>query len=282
MHGVSVHSALAIKRQRKRRDEAARRGRRRAANKGSVSEANLGGGSNTTHKVIGTVTTLHVGIIFCLIGFLFLVAAIIPSSTSTKNEWVNLVATGVTCLSIGTFLICLNRFYGDKEDEELSNYVEAQLGRTTSGHRLVRDQSELTESPVVIDIQDCSLEPVNEENRSKDTYRVYDKQRNLPNTAEMIGAMPSLALDRCSSKQQGSIGHLNRKNLSLHFRPPQLNSQSANSETGQMARHCANKRLLFQLSVLAPLCGALLLFVGLVQLIPGADGEAFSLPLILI
>ena len=144
-------------------------------------------------QVIGTVTTLHVGIIFCLIGFLFLVSAAIPSQTTSKNEWFNLVATGATCIAIGTFLVCLNRFYGNKEEQELSDYVEAQLGRTTSGHRLVRDQSEINvaapqaPSPAVAH---TSLEQINEDSGRKDKYRVYDKQRRMSSKKQLMQQQP--------------------------------------------------------------------------------------------
>lgn len=94
-----------------------------------------------------------------------------------------------------------------------------------------------------------------------------------------------------------SIRHFNRPNkLTINVRPPLTHHQVTpsdspiNSPPGghrlsetqchRWARKCANKRLIFQLSVVAPLTGALLLFIGLVQLTPGAERGSYGMPLI--
>ncbi len=84
--------------------------------------------------------------------------------------------------------------------------------------------------------------------------------------------------------------------LSLHFRPPLMHqvtptpSPGNSPETGRnrrerahhrFARNFVSKRCIFQLSVLAPLVGAILLFIGLIQLTPGAEANPYALPLII-
>lgn len=119
----------------------------------------------------------------------------------------------------------------------------------------------------------------------------------------MITSMPAIPVRRERNKKEGSIGYFTRPHkLSLHFRPPgshhqvtptpsPINSPQGVTETQQqhhdtrnhgIARLIAEKRLFFQLSVLFPLAGALLLFVGLIQLVPGAEGKNYGMPLIVL
>jgi hypothetical protein len=110
--------------------------------------------------------------------------------------------------------------------------------------------------------------------------------------------MPAIAVRRDRKKADGSIGFIGRPHkLSLHFRPPLTHHQvtptpsPVNSPPGQyqpqretahhkFARNFLSKRCIFQLSVLAPLVGTILLFIGLVQLTPGAEASSFGIPLI--
>lgn len=116
----------------------------------------------------------------------------------------------------------------------------------------------------------------------------------------MISSMPSIPV--CRNKKEGSIGYFSRPHkLSLHFRPPlshhqvtptpsPINSPQGAAETAQhqdssdhgLTRMIAKKRVFFQLSVLLPLAGALLLFVGLIQLVPGAEGKHYGNVLIVV
>lgn len=113
----------------------------------------------------------------------------------------------------------------------------------------------------------------------------------------MITSMPAIPVRRERNKKEGSIGYFSRPHkLSLHFRPPishhqvtptpspinspqgVAESQTQHQEAGGhgLTRLIAQKRIFFQLSVLFPLAGALLLFIGLIQLIPGAEGKNYG------
>lgn len=114
--------------------------------------------------------------------------------------------------------------------------------------------------------------------------------------------MPAIPVRRERNKKEGSIGYFSRPHkLSLHFRPPLSHHQvtptpspinspqgvtdgQQQNETGghSLARLIARKRVFFQLSVLLPLAGALLLFIGLIQLVPGAEGKHYGMLLIVI
>lgn len=92
---------------------------------------------------MGTITMFHVGTVFLLLAAFLMLGAVLTSE-STK-ETAELVGTGVICLVIGLFLIVLNRFYGQKEEDDLANYVEQRLGRSRSGQRLYHEQESMQE-----------------------------------------------------------------------------------------------------------------------------------------
>ncbi|CAL8123532.1 unnamed protein product [Orchesella dallaii] len=119
----------------------------------------------------------------------------------------------------------------------------------------------------------------------------------------MISSMPAIPVRRERQKKEGSIGYFSRPHkLSLHFRPPALShhqvtptpspinspqgvtdaQQSSETRVHRLARLVAQKRVFFQLSVLFPLAGALLLFIGLIQLVPGAEGKPYGMLLVVI
>lgn len=57
-----------------------------------------------------------------------------------KNQWWNeLVATGLFAVILGIFLIVLNCLISKREEDDLEEYVQRQLTRSKSGHRLERD-----------------------------------------------------------------------------------------------------------------------------------------------
>ena len=108
----------------------------------------------------------------------------------------------------------------------------------------------------------------------------------------MIAGIPAISVR--GKKADGSIGFIGRPHkLSLHFRPPthqvSPTPSPVNSPPGyhprdtaavRFARKFLSKRCVFQLSVLAPLVGAILLFIGLIQLTPGAEASPYGIPLI--
>jgi len=169
MHSFGLQSALAIRRQRKRRAEVKRHMERRRLSSQSIesgihdskstvtspTEYN-GSVGNLSHgrrrrkkppkmldtKVASSIGMLHVGVVFLVLGIFLIGSGIIPDdyiSWGSKN-WLNeLVVTGVSSSLIGLFLIVLNHFINRKAESDLAAYVERQLTRTRSGRRLVSD-----------------------------------------------------------------------------------------------------------------------------------------------
>ncbi|XP_033337846.1 uncharacterized protein LOC117227050 [Megalopta genalis] len=168
MHAVGLHSALAIKRQRKRRDEQRRaRERRYSAQSGDsgLTSPRASTGSLDHHsrhhksghsshaagqgmldtKVVTSIGMLHIGVVFLVLGAFFLMSGSLPGDmtqwgTKSSKGWLNeLVVIGLFAVFIGIFLIILNRVIAKKEENELVEYVQRQLTRSKSGHRLERD-----------------------------------------------------------------------------------------------------------------------------------------------
>lgn len=170
MHTVGLHSALAIKRQRKRREEMKRARERRFSSQST--ESGLGGSRSSCnspgsfdgstdhlkkrrkHKVVGpglgdtkvvsSIGMLHIGIVFLVLGLFLIGSGIIPDDYTTWeqsiNWWNELVFTGIAAMILGIFLIVLNHYLSQQEDDELSRYVERQLTRSRSGKRLIKDE----------------------------------------------------------------------------------------------------------------------------------------------
>ncbi|XP_015512669.1 uncharacterized protein [Neodiprion pinetum] len=168
MYTVGLHSALAIKRQRKRRDEQRRaRERRYSAQSGEsgLTSPRASTGSLDHHprhhhaaqvhraagegvldsKVVTSVGMLHIGVVFLVLGAFLLASGLLPgdmaswSSKSSGGWWNELVATGIFASVMGIFLIVLNKVIAKKEEDDLEEYVQRQLTRSRSGHRLERD-----------------------------------------------------------------------------------------------------------------------------------------------
>lgn len=169
MHSFGLQSALAIRRQRKRKAELKRHMERRRLSSQSIesgihdskstvtSPTEFKGSVNSlSHsrrrrrkppkmldtKVATSIGMLHVGVVFLVLGLFLIGSGIIPEDYVSWNnhEWLNeLVITGVTSCIIGIFLIVLNHFINQKAESDLASYVERQLTRTRSGRRLVPD-----------------------------------------------------------------------------------------------------------------------------------------------
>jgi hypothetical protein len=158
---MGLHSALAIKRQRKRRDEQKKARERRYSTHSTESHAH---GFSPRHsivsldkqrqrkqgmmdtKVVSSVGMLHIGVVFMVFGGFLIVSALLPatddevSPKDAKTElWSELLFSGIFCMVMGIFLIILNHFVSKQADDDLNTYVSNQLNRSKSGHRLVRD-----------------------------------------------------------------------------------------------------------------------------------------------
>lgn len=169
MHAVGLHSALAIKRQRKRRDEQRRARERRYSaqsgesgltsprastgsldhhgrhHKGTHGAARTAGQGMLDTKVVTSIGMLHIGVVFLVLGAFLLMSGLLPGdlahwgSKSSTGWWNELVAVGLFAIGVGVFLIVLNRVIAKKEEDDLEQYVQRQLTRSKSGHRLERD-----------------------------------------------------------------------------------------------------------------------------------------------
>lgn len=169
MHSFGLQSALAIRRQRKRRAELKRHMERRRLSSQSIESGIHGSRSTVTSpteyngsignlshgrrrrkrppkmldtKVASSIGMLHVGVVFLVLGLFLIGSGIIPNdyvSWSVNNWFKELVVTGISSCVIGVFLIVLNHFVNRNADSDLAAYVERQLTRTKSGRRLVPD-----------------------------------------------------------------------------------------------------------------------------------------------
>lgn len=169
MHAVGLHSALAIKRQRMRRDEQRRARERRYSaqsgesgltsprastgsldhhgrhHKGTHGGTRAAGQGMLDTKVVTSIGMLHIGVVFLVLGAFLLMSGLLPGDlahwgTKASGGWWNeLVAVGLFAILVGIFLIILNRVIAKKEEDDLEEYVQRQLTRSRSGHRLERD-----------------------------------------------------------------------------------------------------------------------------------------------
>ncbi|KAJ8957374.1 hypothetical protein NQ318_004853 [Aromia moschata] len=133
MHGsAGLHSALAIKRQRRLREQAKKRAaeRRLSSRTDSIdsmdhlqSKEEQLEGANASPRLLHRNAPLG-GLLHRL------------GSTGWWNE---MVLTGIFVTGVGLFLIVLNCVVSRREEVELEDYVARQLTRSKSGHRLERD-----------------------------------------------------------------------------------------------------------------------------------------------
>ncbi|XP_038110600.1 uncharacterized protein LOC6053489 isoform X2 [Culex quinquefasciatus] len=167
MHAVGIHSALAIKRQRKRRDVQRKVRERRYSIQSSESgethsphgstrrkfhphKVHMTENNNLDTKVVTSIGMLHIGVVFVVFGIFLLGAGFFPDNLSNqpaqtwhllgKGSWWNeLICTGLFAVGLGIFLIILNCVISNREEQDLESYVQRQLTRSRSGHRLERD-----------------------------------------------------------------------------------------------------------------------------------------------
>lgn len=158
MHAVGLHSALAIRRERKRRAEQQRARERRyslQSSESGVTSPHCSTGSlerrrfrktrTTDNEVVSSVGMLHLGVVFLVLGVFLVASGWLPDNVTSWSSigsvsWFNeLVCSGLFALTIGIFLIVLHKYLTKSEEEALEDYVQRQLTRSRSGHRLERD-----------------------------------------------------------------------------------------------------------------------------------------------
>lgn len=88
---------------------------------------------------------LHLGVVFLVLGVFLIGSGWLPDDVTAWSSigsvsWFNeLVCSGLFALAIGIFLIALHKYLTKSEEDALEDYVQRQLTRSRSGHRLERD-----------------------------------------------------------------------------------------------------------------------------------------------
>ncbi|XP_045476000.1 uncharacterized protein LOC123681764 [Harmonia axyridis] len=152
MHGsAGLHSAMAIKRQRRIREQAKKRERERrlSSRTSSIDSIDHPPSKKVSSRappsdptLASGIGMLHIGVCFIVFGLFLVGSGLLPDdmmSWTTGGYWNELVATGIFVICIGIFLLILNLIVSKKEEEDLNDYVQRQLTRSRSGHRLERD-----------------------------------------------------------------------------------------------------------------------------------------------
>jgi len=153
----AIQGAMAIRRQRQIREN-----RRTSQGKGSSKGQTSGSrrpSESGSHQTIGqnnlldtgalkpphpepksdtSQTAFYIGVVFILLGFLMIFSSLI-SNSAKESDWSRILGVGVTFLIVGLIMVMVNRIISAREEEELSRYVSHRLGRSRSGHTLVRD-----------------------------------------------------------------------------------------------------------------------------------------------
>ncbi|GJQ81736.1 hypothetical protein Trydic_g9175 [Trypoxylus dichotomus] len=152
MHGTAgLHSAMAIKRQRRLREQAKKRAleRERRLSSRTSSMDSIDREHHYTQRkparestLATSIGMLHLGVCFLVFGLFLIGSGLLPDDMVTWRSggwWNELVATGIFVAALGIFLIILNRVLSKHEEDNLNEYVQHQLTRSKSGHRLERD-----------------------------------------------------------------------------------------------------------------------------------------------
>ncbi|XP_071528542.1 uncharacterized protein [Panulirus ornatus] len=146
----AVQSALAIRRQRSRREDQ-RRAKERRESRGSLSTprpslVSVDGRvyfneERENKRLLGQVTMFHVGSVFIVIGLMLTFTSLVPGyvRSTTPERRNDLLGTGCFFVFLGGVLTTISRFVSNNEEKELNKYIKGRLSRSKSGHRLVRD-----------------------------------------------------------------------------------------------------------------------------------------------
>lgn len=153
-----VQGAVALRRQRSRRDDYHRR-----MTNASIEGINAvhhaahlhrqdgshpsGHHPKSRSSVFGT-TFFHIGLVMLFIGFMMVITATIPGYISEDNTF-DLVGTGTFFVLVGGVMTMINRAITKKEDNRLERYVSDRLARSKSGCLLVRDEESGGFNPIV-------------------------------------------------------------------------------------------------------------------------------------
>lgn len=150
----AVQSAMAIRRQRRRRDDALRAKARRTSHQSDVlmlsdslagSQVSLDGfrSRSARQRHMSGVTAFHVGIVFLFLGLMLVISGIVPgyanqrpdAASSTKSRAPLLLGTGSFLVVAGVALMIADRIATRKEDEQFTRYIAAKLERSRHSHQ---------------------------------------------------------------------------------------------------------------------------------------------------
>lgn len=202
MHGTAgLHSAMAIKRQRLLREQAKKRAleRERRLSSRTSSMDSIDREHHYTQKkptrgntLATSIGMLHLGVCFLVFGLFLIGSGLLPDdmvSWRGGGWWNELVATGIFVAALGIFLIILNRVLSKHEEEHLNEYVQRQLTRSRSGHRLERD------------VETGCLTTKN--HRRLLERKREDQERGLGSSDDLPIVHPSVPKDSPTHKQNG-------------------------------------------------------------------------------
>ena len=140
----AIQGAMAIRRERQKREQRRMSQIKKRSGQGSQLEVNnVGADSSNSQdptapvKTESSLTAFHLGVVFILLGFLMVFSSMI--SGSRTMEWSNLLGVGATFIMVGLVMVMVNRIITEREDEQLAKYVHHRLGRTRSGYAMARD-----------------------------------------------------------------------------------------------------------------------------------------------
>ncbi|KAL7642140.1 UNVERIFIED_CONTAM: hypothetical protein RMT77_006700 [Armadillidium vulgare] len=146
----AVQSALAVRRQRSRREEVrkARQRRQSGASVFSTPRPSIVSIDGTVYfddkreskHILGHVTMFHVGGVLILIGLMLVITSLMPSyvNSTTLERRNDLLGTGSFFVILGGVFTTISRFVSNNEEKELNQYIQGRLSRSRSGHRLAR------------------------------------------------------------------------------------------------------------------------------------------------
>ena len=140
-----VQAAVALRRQRSRREERQRRLTNSSLDsvtpRTSVGEDHFEPSHaepSKSRSILFGITLFHIGLVLLFIGFLLVITAMIPRYSSGAKAY-DLAGTGTFFVVLGGVLTLINRVISRREDDSLEQYVSGRLARSKSGGRLVRD-----------------------------------------------------------------------------------------------------------------------------------------------
>jgi len=169
----AVQSAMAVRREREKREQRRQSQIRRSSSKsprasdashasadqqhaGQLAEDPIEKAPNPAES---SMTAFHLGVVFILLGFLMVFSAMITNSMTGNNNWSSLLGVGVTFIIVGLIMVMVNRIISAREEEELAKYVSQKLARTRSGYQIGNRDIEAAENQPIEQPLSTQLHP---------------------------------------------------------------------------------------------------------------------------